>query len=137
MDVRATEQLFLSLVVSSSGSRWRVKVDQHLCGDDDQDDDAVAADDEVEADTFPSLHAVCGVGAETRSRSRQPRSLGWGALRSFFRTEIRRRRRLGSSKVQDRGRIKVQTLQTRSKVQGARGRSRGSRRRSSKLLFGE
>ena len=69
VDVRATEQLFLSLVVSSPGSRWRVKVDQHLCGDDD-DDDADDDDDEVEADTFTSLHAVCGVGAETRSRSR-------------------------------------------------------------------
>ena len=130
IDVRATEQLFLSLVVSSSGSRWRVKVDQHLCGEDDDDEDD---DDEVEGDTFTSLHAVCGVGAETRSRSRQPRSLGWGALRSLLRTEIRRRRRLGTSmgqtrsKVQDRG----------SKVQGARGRSEGSRRRSSRLLFGE
>ena len=136
VDVRATEQLFLSLVVSSPGSRWRVKVDQHLCGDDEDDEDD-EEEEMVEADTFSSLLAVCGVGAETRSRSRQPRSLGWGALRSLLRTEIRRRRkRLGSSKVQTKGSNKVQHRES-SKVQGARGRGGGSRRRSSRLLFGE
>ena len=48
VDVRATEQLFLSLVVSSPGSRWRVKVDQHLCGDDeDENDDEVDNDNDI------------------------------------------------------------------------------------------
>ena len=130
VSVRDKAQVFLSFRLSRPGSRWRMTVDQELCGDYQEAED----DNSEESDNFTQLLEVCGRGGRlTRSRvgSRRPRSTSvLGSLRRFIKKEIQKRKqRLGPSNLP---RAQERSLASVAKLSFGSGHQRDS-----KLLFGQ
>ena len=119
VDVRNMSELFLSFVVSKSGSSWDIDIDQVQC-DDDDDEDEEEVEEEIESLT--ELNRICG--RKDSVRSRQPRSVSL-SLKRFIRKEI------------DKRKAKSRTL-IRSEERSLRleDSSKYIRGRKSKLLFG-
>ena len=112
VDVRNMSELFLSFVVSKSGSSWDIDIDQVPCEEDD--------DDEEEMESLTELNRICG--RKDSVRSRQPRSVSL-SLKRFIRKEI------------DRRRAKSRTL-TRSEERSLKLEDSSKYVSKSKLLFG-
>ena len=114
VDVRNMSELFLSFVVSKSGSSWDIDIDQVQCDDDEEEEE------EEEIESLTELNRICG--QKDSVRSRQPRSVSL-SLKRFIRKEI------------DRRRAKSRTL-TRSEERSLKLEDSSKYVSKSKLLFG-